>query len=125
MLICGSSHWLDVENLRSSVVYSGGYTETDSVIVYLWEVLRELTIEQQGAFLKFVTGCSRGPLLGFQQLHPRVCIQKASPAGRAGDRLPTTSTCVNLLKLPPYETKSVLKEKLIYAISTNSGFHLS
>ncbi|KAL6978060.1 E3 ubiquitin-protein ligase upl6, partial [Sarracenia purpurea var. burkii] len=52
----------------------------------------------------FVTGCSRGPLLGFKYLEPLFCIQRA--AGNASeeviDRLPTSATCMNLLKLPPY-----------------------
>jgi ubiquitin-protein ligase E3 B len=40
-------------------------------------------------------------------------------------RLPTSSTCFNLLKLPNYSKKSTLKEKLLYAIKSNSGFELS
>ena len=40
-------------------------------------------------------------------------------------RLPTASTCFNLLKLPNYQKKSVLKEKLLYAITSNTGFELS
>ncbi|KAF8945056.1 hypothetical protein BGZ47_003291 [Haplosporangium gracile] len=40
-------------------------------------------------------------------------------------RLPTSSTCFNLLKLPPFSSKSVLKEKLRYAITSNTGFELS
>ncbi|THG22241.1 hypothetical protein TEA_022553 [Camellia sinensis var. sinensis] len=52
----------------------------------------------------FVTGCSRGPLLGFKHLEPLFCIQRA--AGNASeealDQLPTSATSMNLLKLPPY-----------------------
>ncbi|KAG0031870.1 hypothetical protein BGZ81_000383 [Podila clonocystis] len=40
-------------------------------------------------------------------------------------RLPTSSTCFNLLKLPPFSSKAVLKEKLRYAIMSNTGFELS
>lgn len=40
-------------------------------------------------------------------------------------RLPTSSTCFNLLKLPNYNKKSTLREKLRYAISFSSGFELS
>lgn len=43
----------------------------------------------------------------------------------ARDRLPTASTCFNLLKLPNYTRKAVLKEKLRYALSSNAGFELS
>jgi len=40
-------------------------------------------------------------------------------------RLPTASTCFNLLKLPNYQKKATLKEKLRYAITCNTGFELS
>eukprot|EP00061_Rhincodon_typus_P012144 g37696.t1 len=42
-------------------------------------------------------------------------IRKKEPGGR----LPTSSTCFNLLKLPNYSKKSILREKLRYAISWN------
>lgn len=40
-------------------------------------------------------------------------------------RLPTASTCFNLLKLPNYSRKAILKEKLKYALAANAGFELS
>ena len=40
-------------------------------------------------------------------------------------RLPTASTCFNLLKLPNYQKKATLREKLRYAIKCNTGFELS
>ncbi|GFZ11609.1 ubiquitin protein ligase 6 [Actinidia rufa] len=75
----------------------------------------------------FVTGCSRGPLLGFKYLEPWFCMQRA--AGNASeealDRLPTSATCMNLLKLPPYRSKEQLEQKLLYAINADAGFDLS
>lgn len=47
--------------------------------------------------------------------------RRRDPVGR----LPTSSTCFNLLKLPNYRKKSTLKEKLRYAINANAGFELS
>ncbi|CAB1319440.1 unnamed protein product, partial [Coregonus sp. 'balchen'] len=48
-------------------------------------------------------------------------IRKKEPGGR----LPTSSTCFNLLKLPNYSKKSILRDKLRYATSMNTGFELS
>lgn len=48
-------------------------------------------------------------------------IRKKDPV----NRLPTSSTCFNLLKLPNYQKRSNLKEKLRYAIHSNTGFELS
>ena len=41
------------------------------------------------------------------------------------DSLPTSSTCFNLLKLPNYSKKSVLRDKLRYALHSHSGFEIS
>ena len=41
------------------------------------------------------------------------------------DRLPSASTCYNLLKLPNYRRGSTMREKLLYAISSGAGFDLS
>lgn len=40
-------------------------------------------------------------------------------------RLPSSATCMNLLKLPYYPTSEILREKLLYAIRSKSGFELS
>ena len=90
----------------------------------LWEVIKEFNVEQQKKFLKFVTGCSRGPLLGFRYLDPPFCIRRTAH-DEALDRLPTTTTCVNLLKLPPYNRKNIMRTKLLCAISVDVGFNLS
>ena len=62
------------------------------------------------------TGDTVGSVLkGFFNIH------KTAPVSR----LPTSSTCFNLLKLPNYQRKSTLREKLRYAINSNTGFELS
>ncbi|CAL5346813.1 unnamed protein product [Camellia sinensis] len=104
LLISGSLDGFDVEDLRAHTNYAGGYHSAHYVIDMLWAVLKNFSMENQMKFLKFVTGCSRGPLLGFKHLEPLFCIQRA--AGNASeealDQLPTSATSMNLLKLPPY-----------------------
>ncbi|KAH8945886.1 hypothetical protein BDL97_12G064500 [Sphagnum fallax] len=98
------------------------------VIEKFWEVVQTLDSDLQRKFLKFVTGCSRGPLLGFKYLEPQFCIQRAAPDDASEetlDRLPTSATCMNLLKLPPYKSKEIIHEKLLYAITAGAGFDLS
>jgi ubiquitin-protein ligase E3 C len=43
----------------------------------------------------------------------------------AEDRLPTAATCMNLLKIPPYKDAKTMREKLLLAIKSGSGFELS
>ncbi|PNH10256.1 E3 ubiquitin-protein ligase [Tetrabaena socialis] len=126
-LISGSDQRLDLGDLRANVEYAGGYHEDHPVVHCLWEALESFEPEDQGKFLKFVTSCSRAPLLGFKYLEPRLCIQMSGgmldPA--ATQRLPTSSTCMNLLKLPPYRTTQLMREKLLYAVKSGAGFDLS
>lgn len=77
--------------------------------------------QQKRQLLKFVTSCSRPPLLGFKELYPPF---KISPS--VGEtHLPSASTCMNLLKLPMFRDKERMREKLIYAIQSGAGFELS
>ena len=57
-----------------------------------------------------------------QDLYPAFCIHHA---GKEADRLPTASTCMNLLKLPEFADERTLRTKLLYAIEAGSGFELS
>ncbi|KAI5396631.1 hypothetical protein KIW84_062729 [Lathyrus oleraceus] len=97
---------LDVDDLRQHTNYVGSYHSEHDVIEMFWEVLKGFSMENQEKFLKFVTGCSRGPLLGFRYLEPLFCIQRAggNASEDALERLPTSTTCMNLLKLLPYRS---------------------
>ena len=47
----------------------------------MWmQALQDFTPDQQKAFLRFVTACSRPPLLGFKYLDPALCIQVRAAA---------------------------------------------
>ncbi|KAL2341623.1 hypothetical protein Fmac_009563 [Flemingia macrophylla] len=127
LLISGSLDSLDVDDLRLHTNYAGGYHSEHYVIEMFWQVLKGFSLENKKKFLKFVTGCSRGPLLGFRYLEPLFCIQRAggNASDEAIDRLPTSATCMNLLKLPPYKSTEQLETKLLYAINADAGFDLS
>lgn len=127
LLISGSLDSLDVDDLREHTNYAGTYHSEHDVIEMFWEVLKGFSMENRKKFLKFVTGCSRGPLLGFRYLEPLFCIQRAggNATEDALDRLPTAATCMNLLKLPPYRSKDQMESKLLYAINSDAGFDLS
>jgi hypothetical protein len=128
---------IDVHGMMAAMRYSGGFHPSQDIVHWLWEVVDEMTPEQQRKFLKFMTSCSRQPLLGFSSMVPAPCIQQtrlredhrgndiAEDLGTGNIRLPTSSTCMNLLKLPKYTSKEMLKEKLLYAIEAAAGFELS
>lgn len=132
-LLSGGEHDFDIDDLKANTKYTGGFTENSRTVKQFWEVLREFQPEERCALLKFVTSCSRAPLLGFKHLQPAFTIHKVSCdttlwvmlGGQDVDRLPSASTCYNTLKLPTYKRMSTLKNKLRYAIHANAGFELS
>ena len=120
----GSS--LDITDMQANVQYAGGYSPEHPVIKAFWKTLESFNAEQQSKFLRFVTSCPRPPLLGFAYLEPPMCIQMAGSEEGNTERLPTAATCMNLLKLPPYQGGvEQLKEKLLYSIESGAGFELS
>jgi ubiquitin-protein ligase E3 C len=126
-LVGGTSSQIDVADLRRNTAYGGVYVIGDDgleypTIQYFWQVMEEMSDEERRAVLKFVTSTPRAPLLGFGSLMPRFSIRDSS---NDQTRLPSTSTCVNLLKLPMYKSKSILKEKLLLSVFSGAGFDLS
>lgn len=126
-LISGTSTSIDVEDLRRNTLYGGTYQIGDDglehpTIQLFWRVMHSLSDGERRAVLKFVTSTPRAPLLGFATLNPKFSIRDA---GADQERLPSTSTCVNLLKLPMYKNEAVLKEKLLYSVFSGAGFDLS
>merc|ERR1712107_152912 len=68
---------IDVESLKNSTQYLGGYHPSQPYVQDFWNILEnELTFEQQRKFLRFMTSCSRPPLLGFSSLSPPPAIQQ-------------------------------------------------
>lgn len=139
MLRVLSKHWLEMfdpyelnslisgtpdlrfEELKACCTYGGGYQADSPAIVWLWDILLGYPQERKAKFLQFVTSCSRAPLLGYKSFYPPFCIHRVPD----NDRLPTASTCANLLKLPDYMSAARLKEKLDLALQEVEGFHLS
>lgn len=126
-LVGGDSSQIDVEDLRRNTQYGGVYVIGDDglehpTIQLFWKVMKELDDSDRRKVLKYVTSTPRAPLLGFSQLNPRFSIRDASSDE---ERLPSTSTCVNLLKLPRYSTANILRDKLLYAVNSGAGFDLS
>ncbi|KAL8425269.1 hypothetical protein Efla_002335 [Eimeria flavescens] len=120
-LISGTTQGFDVNDLRQHASYSGGYTVSSPQVVWLWELLADMADAERSSFLMFVTSCSRAPLRGFGCLSPPFTVHRVPDISR----LPTSSTCVNLLKLPAYATKEELRYKVRDAIGGTSGFGLS
>ncbi|KAI0061554.1 HECT-domain-containing protein [Artomyces pyxidatus] len=122
ILLGGVDTPVNLEELRRYTQYGGLYNANHPTIVAFWNVVNTFDAEQRRALLRFVTSVGRPPLLGFKELYPHFSIRDAAGAP---ERLPTSSTCVNLLKLPRYESEKLLREKVLQAITSGAGFDLS
>ena len=122
VLISGANRSISLDDLKRNTRYTGGYLAVDGHMAAFWAVVAEMNEQDRRRLVKFVTSCERPPSLGFAALHPPFTIQRVD-----GDdsRLPTASTCFNVLKLPAYSSKARLSEKLLQSIRSGAGFDLS
>ena len=81
-----------------------------------YKILEEFSQKEKEKFLFFCTSLKRLPIGGFQRLRPTFHVTKSF------NPVPTSSTCVNMLKLPilPYQK---LKDILLYVINADAGFY--
>lgn len=66
VLISGAEIPVDIEDLRNNAKYGGDFDGNHPTIKIFWEVLTDFDDIQKRQLLKFVTSCSRPPLLGFR-----------------------------------------------------------
>ncbi|CAH8435888.1 unnamed protein product [Dicrocoelium dendriticum] len=121
ILISGANTVIDIDDLEKHTVYPNDASEHKETLEYFWTVLRSLSESDKRLFLRFVTACSRPPMFGFRDLQPPFSIQVTQEL----DRLPTASTCMNLLRLPDFRDPVLLRERLLYALHANAGFEYS
>ncbi|OCF32551.1 ubiquitin-protein ligase E3 C [Kwoniella heveanensis BCC8398] len=119
-LIGGEEAPIDIDDLRAHCSIDGFPDDTTPRL--FWHVVKGFSQEQKKALLRFVTSCSRPPLLGFGNLYPKFGVKFS---GADTERLPSASACFNLLKLPGYRTEHALRTKLLQAIESGVGFDLS
>jgi E3 ubiquitin-protein ligase TRIP12 len=106
-----------IADLENHVVIEHGYDRTSPTIRVFFEVLVDLNAEEREFFVQFVTGSRYLPAGGLQALRPRLTIARKDPSTQESRPLPSVMTCKNYLKLPPYTSKDLMREKLIQAIS--------
>ncbi|XP_055330694.1 ubiquitin-protein ligase E3C-like [Paramacrobiotus metropolitanus] len=120
-VISGTEEPIDVSDWRKNTYYASPYDDEHPTIQSFWRIVSSFSEPTKRRLLKFVTSCSRPPLLGFKDLPHKFSINPVNDS----ERLPTASTCMNLLKLPNIPDEKKLREKLLYAIESEAGFELS
>ncbi|KAM6926748.1 putative E3 ubiquitin-protein ligase HERC4 [Lycodopsis pacificus] len=110
----------DWAKLKQNTDYEGVYNTTPPhpTIQMFWEVFDELTEDQKKAFLWFVTGFERVPILGMETIKMTVNVKGVGDL--SNDKYyPQSHTCFSILELPLYSTKEIMQSKLTEALSNN------
>ena len=121
-LLIGGMSEIDVDDWKRFTDYRG-FTEQDDVVQWFWQCVRSWPPERKSRLLQFATGTSRIPVNGFKDLQGsdgprRFTIEKSGEV----TQLPKSHTCFNRIDLPPYSSKEILEEKLVWAVEETVGF---
>lgn len=119
-LFGGSRTPIDLEDFKNNVHYEG-YTSESPTILMFWKVVEELGQDFLSKLIKFSTGSPRPPIFGFSHLIPKYCIKESRPEKRNG--YPESAACFNLLSLPNYDSKDILKKNISITIEYNTSFY--
>uniref|UniRef100_A0A674PEI2 HECT and RLD domain containing E3 ubiquitin protein ligase 3 n=1 Tax=Takifugu rubripes TaxID=31033 RepID=A0A674PEI2_TAKRU len=117
-MVVGNSNY-NWEVMEKNTVYKGEFTATHPTVRLFWEVFHEFSLEKKKQFLLFLTGSDRIPIHGMESL--RIIIQSTTAEEHY---LPVAHTCYNLLDMPRYQTKEILRCRLTQAVEQYEGFSL-
>jgi len=110
---------VDVNMLRQCTEYENISPDSDTVKNF-WSVLEEMTDDERTLFLRFVWARSRMPTSAQDSSMNFKLLGAQGAAKDDPDRyLPHAQTCFFSLSLPPYSTKEIMRNKLIYAINNS------
>ena len=115
-LICGDNSTINLNDLYNYTKPQHGYDFNSKEIKWLFEILISFNKKELSLFWKFLTGVINLPFGGLSKLNPIFSIAKKIDNEFQNNALPSASTCFHYLKLPPYQNKKIMKEKLLIAI---------
>jgi E3 ubiquitin-protein ligase TRIP12 len=124
-LFCGHQTVVTAEEWAAHTLCDHGFTSASPTVRTLYEVLGDMTLEEQQLFIRFLTGSKQLPVGGLPALRPKVTVvrKRLADGGLAQEvqQLPSAMTCQNYLKLPAYDTREALESKLKQAIQEGSS----
>jgi len=113
-MVCGSPD-IPLHLLKSVATYKG-VESSSPLVTWFWAVMEEFSTAERSLFLRFVWGRTRLPRSIADFRGRDFVLQVLDKYNPPDNFLPESYTCFFLLKMPRYSCKSVLREKLKYAI---------
>jgi len=127
LLICGLGT-IDVKDWQTNTRLKH-CTKEHQLVKWFWEIVENYDEEQRARLLQFVTGSSRVPVQGFKALQgsagsngPRLFT--INLLNEESNALPKAHTCFNRLDIPSYSSKTILYDKLTWAVEETCGFNI-
>ena len=121
LMVAGAGD-IDLADWQAHIRYDGCQS-SEPLVQWFWMCVRKMSREERALLLKLATGSSRVPPTGFASLQglsgPQLFTVMRVEA--ESDRLPTSSTCFNTLKLPAYTSYAQLEQKLLAAVRFGAG----
>lgn len=117
-IVCGTKT-IDIQRLYENTEYDDDVSPDDAHIILFWEVLREFSEAEKSKFLRFVWARPTLPPKGVE-FPQKFKVQSAvgdDATEKPDTYLPKAHTCFFSINLPRYTSKTVIREKLLYAIN--------
>ncbi|KAG5468447.1 hypothetical protein LSCM1_02427 [Leishmania martiniquensis] len=104
--------------LRAQTTVGNGYSSGSVHVEMLLSIVGgDFTRVQQHHFLEFLTGSPRLPFNGLAGLGRLITVAMKDMESTKEQTLPSCNTCFLYLKLPPYTTREIMKERLLFAVT--------
>lgn len=90
-----------------------------------WQALESFDEEKKRQLLQFWSGCDGMPPGGFASVDPPfhiIAVDRMYDTRDRTARLPAAHTCFRQLDLPRYSSFEEVREKVLIAITTGSGY---
>merc|ERR1712032_1734908 len=112
-MLAGSSQ-ISIDQWKNITEYYGEFDENHQTVKCFWTCVEGMDNVQRASLLHFATGRARIPPSHFSYHSFNFVLM---PSGLDKTRLPTASTCMNMLKLPLYDNVETMKQNLSIASS--------
>jgi hypothetical protein len=122
-LIINGRPFIDVEDWHRNTIYKEPYYSESQIIIWFWEIIKELSQKELSNLLMFSTGTSRVPFGGFAALESnRGNLSKfkleRSEYNFMKKNFIKAHTCFNRLEVPEFDSKEEMEEAIKF-ISSN------
>lgn len=119
-LVCGAKT-VDIELLKVHTKHSTDLSGTTQKVLWLWEILSEISDEDKIKFVKFCYAQERLPSTHEEFLKLQIVFTIKSYMDKSKkDQFPKADTCFFSIELPEYSSKEVMKSKIVQAINIDN-----